>query len=89
MTVYHLNGLDLPRSSKEQFRVGVPVSRGRLLRGDLVFFSTSGGATISHVGIYAGKNRFIHAPGRGKQIRIESLSKRYYKSRYAGARTYL
>ena len=89
MTVYHLNGLNLPRSSKEQFRTGVPVKRRQLSRGDLVFFATSGGGTVSHVGIYAGKNRFIHAPGRGKKIRIDSLSKRYYKSRYAGARTYL
>jgi len=89
MTVYHLNGLNLPRSSKEQFRTGAPVTRRQLSQGDLVFFATSGAGTISHVGIYAGKNRFIHAPGRGKKIRIESLSKRYYKSRYAGARTYL
>jgi hypothetical protein len=89
MTVYHLNGLNLPRSSKEQFRAGVPVTRRQLSQGDLVFFATSGAGIVSHVGIYAGKNRFIHAPGRGKKIRIESLSKRYYKSRYAGARTYL
>jgi hypothetical protein len=89
MTVYHLNGLNLPRSSGEQFRAGVPVTRRQLSQGDLVFFATSGAETVSHVGIYAGKNRFIHAPGRGKKIRIESLSKRYYKSRYAGARTYL
>jgi hypothetical protein len=89
MTVYHLNGLNLPRSSKEQFRAGVPVKRRQLSRGDLVFFATSGAGTVSHVGIYAGKNRFIHAPGRGKKIRIESLSKRYYESHYAGARTYL
>ena len=89
MSVYHLNGLNLPRSSKEQFRTGVPIKRRQLSRGDLVFFATSGGGRVSHVGIYAGRNRFIHAPGRGKKIRIDSLSKRYYKSRYAGARTYL
>ncbi len=89
MTVYHLNGLNLPRSSKEQFRAGVPVKRRQLSRGDLVFFATSGAGTVSHVGIYAGRNRFIHAPGRGKKIRIDSLSRRYYRDRYAGARTYL
>ena len=89
MTVYHLNGLNLPRSSREQFRAGVPVKRRQLSRGDLVFFATSGRGTVSHVGIYAGRNRFIHAPGRGKKIRIDSLSKRYYRDRYAGARTYL
>ena len=89
MTVYHLNGLNLPRSSKEQVRTGVRIKRSQLSRGDLVFFATSGGGTVSHVGIYVGRNRFIHAPGRGKKIRIDSLSKRYYKSRYAGARTYI
>ncbi|HUT70052.1 MAG TPA: NlpC/P60 family protein [Desulfatiglandales bacterium] len=89
MTVYHLNGLNLPRSSKEQFMAGVPVKRRQLSRGDLVFFATSGGETVSHVGIYAGRNRFIHASGRGKKIRIDSLSKRYFKNRYAGARTYI
>jgi hypothetical protein len=89
MTVYHLNGLNLPRSSKEQFRTGVRINRSQLSRGDLVFFATSGEETVSHVGIYAGRNRFIHAPGRGKKIRIDSLSKRYFKNRYAGARTYI
>ena len=89
MTVYHLNGLNLPRSSKEQFRTGVRIKRSQLSRGDLVFFATSGGRTVSHVGIYAGRNRFIHAPGRGKKIRIDSLSKQYFKNRYAGARTYI
>jgi hypothetical protein len=89
MTAYHLNGLNLPRSSKEQYRAGVPVKRSQLLRGDLVFFAISKGRNVSHVGIYAGDNTFIHAPGRGKRVRIDSLSNRYFKSRYAGARTYL
>jgi len=89
MTAYHLNGLNLPRSSKEQYRVGIPVKRGQLLRGDLVFFAISKGRKVSHVGIYAGDDRFIHAPGRGKRVRIDSLSNRYFKSRYVGARTYL
>ena len=89
MTAYHLNGLNLPRSSKEQYRVGIPVKRGQLLRGDLVFFAISKGRKVSHVGIYAGDDRFIHAPGRGKRVRIDSLSSRYFKTRYLGARAYL
>jgi hypothetical protein len=89
MTAYHLNGLNLPRSSKEQYRAGVPVKRSQLLRGDLVFFASSRGRKVSHVGIYAGDDTFIHAPGRGKRVRIDSLSNRYFKSRYVGARTYL
>ena len=87
--VYQLNGLNLPRSSKIQYQAGVPIKQSRLSRGDLVFFATSGGRTVSHVGIYTGHNRFIHAPGRGKRIRTDTLSSRYFKTRYVGARTYL
>ena len=89
MVVYQLNGLKLPRSSRQQYRAGIPIDRNELLQGDLVFFATSGGRRISHVGIYVGKGRFIHAPGRGKKIRTSLLTRRYYKSRYMGARTYL
>ena len=89
MVVYQLNGLNLPRSSREQYRVGRPIWRSQLSQGDLVFFATSGGRRVSHVGIYVGNGRFIHAPGRGKRIRTELLTKRYFKNRYVGARTYL
>jgi cell wall-associated NlpC family hydrolase len=89
MVVYRLNGLDLPRSSQQQWRVGVPTKRDKLAKGDLVFFATSGGKQVSHVGIYTGNNKFLHAPSRGRNIRISSLSSDYYKSRYLGARTYL
>ncbi|MGD8915664.1 MAG: NlpC/P60 family protein [Syntrophobacterales bacterium] len=89
MVVYQLNGLKLPRSSRQQYRAGIPIGRNDLLRGDLVFFATSGGRRISHVGIYVGKGRFIHAPGRGKKIRTSLLKRRYYRTRYVGARTYL
>jgi len=88
MAVYQYNGLDLPRSSREQFDYGVPVERSRLQKGDLVFFKTSGGNKVSHVGLYIGNNRFIHAPGRGKKIGMDSLSKRYFAKRYAGGRSY-
>jgi hypothetical protein len=89
MTVYQLNGLDLPRSSREQYETGVPVERDNLSRGDLVFFATSGGDKVSHVGVYAGEGRFIHAPGRDKAIRVDSLSGSYFRKRYVGGRTYL
>jgi hypothetical protein len=89
MAVYHLNGLNLPRSSEAQWEAGSPVNRGRLSRGDLVFFSTGGAKKISHVGIYVGGEKFIHAPGRNKRIRFDSLSNRYFRNRYVGARTYL
>jgi hypothetical protein len=89
MVVYRLNGLDLPRSSGQQWQAGVPVKRGQLARGDLVFFATSGGKKVSHVGIYTGNNKFLHAPRKGRKIQESSLSSNYYKSRYLGARTYL
>jgi len=89
MVVYRLNGLDLPRSSRQQWRAGRPVSRRQLARGDLVFFATSGGRRISHVGIYTGNGKFLHAPGRGRTIQMSSLSNSYYKRHYRGARSYL
>jgi cell wall-associated NlpC family hydrolase len=89
MAVYQLNGLDLPRSSKEQYRLGEPVGRNDLARGDLVFFSTGRDGKVSHVGIYVGNGRFIHAPGRGKKVSVDSVSRSYFARCYAGGRTYL
>jgi cell wall-associated NlpC family hydrolase len=89
MTVYRLNGLNLPRSSRQQYRAGTPVPRNRLRPGDLVFFDISGRGTVSHVGLYAGSGRFIHAPKSGGTIRTENLQNRYFKRRYVGARSYL
>jgi cell wall-associated NlpC family hydrolase len=89
MAVYQLNGLNLPRSSREQWKVGEPVDRKELSKADLVFFSTSGNSEVTHVGIYVGKNRFIHAPAKGKNITMESLSDQYYENAYVGARSYL
>ena len=88
MTVYRLNGLELPRKASLQYLEGVPVSRRSLKHGDLVFFATSGGDRISHVGIYSGGGKFIHAPGRGKTIQTASLSNIYFKKHYRGARRY-
>jgi hypothetical protein len=79
----------LPRSSREQYKTGTSVKKSRLLKGDLVFFATSRGRKVSHVGIYVGNNKFIHAPGYNKHIRTESLSNTYFTKRYVGARTYL
>ena len=89
MAVYHLNGLRLPRSATEQYLAGAPVEQRRLLQGDLVFFATSGRRKVSHVGVYAGEGRFIHAPGVGKTIRTDLLGDKYYAARYLGARSYV
>ncbi len=88
MTVYRLNGLGLPRSSRSQWHTGRPVDKSDLKKGNLVFFSTAGNGKVSHVGIYIGNGQFIHAPGRGKKVRRSSLKSRYYKAHYAGAKTY-
>jgi hypothetical protein len=87
--VYQLNGLSLPRSSAGQYEAGIAVPKDRLLKGDLVFFITSPGRTISHVGIYVGENDFVHAPGKDRKIRKDSLDDSYFREHFSGARTYL
>ncbi len=87
--VYGLNGLELPRTSGDQWQAGRPIAPGALRRGDLVFFATRGGSRASHVGIYLGKDEFLHAPRPGSRIRVDSLEDDYYRRRYLGARTYL
>jgi cell wall-associated NlpC family hydrolase len=89
MVVYQLNGLDLPRTSRQQWQAGRSIKRSQLSKGDLVFFATSGGKRVSHVGIYTGNGRFLHAPRKGRRIQYASLADRYYRSRYVGARSYL
>jgi hypothetical protein len=89
MAVYQINGLNLPRSSDEQYESGFPVESDNLQKGDLVFFSLSENGPINHVGIYVGEDRFIHAPGRGKKIRFDTLSQSYYRTYYRGSRSYL
>ena len=58
-----------------------PIRRSQLAKGDLVFFATAGGRRVSHVGIYTGDGNFLHAPSRGRRIRLSPLSGTYYKSR--------
>jgi len=89
MTVYQLNGLNLPRHSLKQFEVGRSVGKDNLQKGDLVFFAVKGKGKVSHVGVYIGDGRFIHAPSSGKKIRIDSLSGHYFAKRFAGGKTYL
>ncbi len=88
MTVYRLNGLELPRSAAAQHRAGTPVARSDVRPGDLVFFATGRRGRVSHVGIYTGGGDFIHAPGRGKTIRRASLENRYFRQRFVGARQF-
>lgn len=87
-SVYRESGIMLPRTSREQHKTGVFVLKKDLQRGDLVFFKTRGRA-VSHVGIYVGSRKFIHAPSKGKTVCYQALDSSYYRDRYAGARTYL
>lgn len=87
--VYNLNGLSIPRNSGAQYSKGVSVSKNKLQKGDLVFFATSGGGKVSHVGVYVGGGRFIHAPSKGKKVCVEQLSTPYFLKTYVGARSYI
>lgn len=76
----------VPRVSSQLYQAGTPVHLADLREGDLVFFKNTYKAGISHVGVYAGKNKFIHAPSTGKRVSITRLSDPYYQLHYAGAR---
>jgi cell wall-associated NlpC family hydrolase len=78
-------GFLLPRKSAQMSKVGLEVGKEELRPGDLVFFNTMRHA-FSHVGIYVGDNKFIHAPSRGKSIRVDDMNKVYWVKRYNGAR---
>jgi cell wall-associated NlpC family hydrolase len=82
-------GLALPRSTGAQYSMDLrSPRRASLQTGDLVFFDT-GGKGISHVGIYVGEGRFVHAPNHGGRVRLDHLDDRYWKSRFRGARRVL
>ena len=76
-------GVDVPRTSQQQFRAATPVPRHQVEAGDLVFFGH--GSRISHVGIYAGDGHFIHAPETGRPVSLGRLDEDYYRRRFAGA----
>ena len=80
--------LRLPRTSRELSALSAPaVAETGLATGDLVFFASGG--QVSHVGIYVGDGRFVHAPRTGGVVRMERLDGRYWQQRYAGARRVL
>jgi cell wall-associated NlpC family hydrolase len=88
MAVYRLNGLQLPRSSREQFTRGAPVQYRDARKGDLLFFTTNHAGTVSHVAIYVGNDTFVHAPKHGRRISREKMST-YYREHLVGVRNYL
>jgi cell wall-associated NlpC family hydrolase len=80
-------GLLLPRRAEEQARAPglASVKRDELKPGDLVFFNTLR-RTFSHVGIYVGEGKFIHAPRTGSEVRVEDMRDNYWSKRFTGAR---
>ena len=78
-------GLVLPRRAEEQAKVTEEISRSELKPGDLVFFNTLK-RTFSHVGIYVGDGKFIHAPRPGKAVRVDDMREAYWQQRFNGAR---
>jgi cell wall-associated NlpC family hydrolase len=83
--VYNLCGVNIPRTSQEQFRTGDPVALEDLHQGDLVFFGDSP-VKINHVGIYVGEGRFVHAPKRGDDIKVSAMDESYFSRRFMGGR---
>ena len=80
-------GLKVAGSAADIARKGRPIDRRQLRPGDLVFFNTRN-KPFSHVGVYIGGQRFVHAPSSNGRVRIDSLSARYYAQRFEAARTY-
>lgn len=78
-------GFLLPVSVENLGRMGETVRAVDLKPGDLVFFNTMR-RTFSHVGIYLGNNKFIHAPAKGSEVRVDDLQSAYWDRRFDGAR---
>ena len=78
-------GIRLPMNAAGQSQVGTPVKLAELQAGDLVFYDTLK-RPYSHVGIYLGDGRFVHAPKTGAQVRVEMMKSAYWTQRYNGAR---
>lgn len=77
--------VNLPRTSAQMAQIGRVIERRELVPGDLVFFNTRG-FVFSHVGIYMGNDKFIHAPRTGKNIEVSNLRQTYWQRHYNGAR---
>ena len=89
MKVYRTAGINLPRVSRSQAKVGAKVAFDELQRGDMVFFDTEKHPTgrVNHVGIYLADGKFIHASSGNKKVVITSFDKKkFYKNRFLWGR---
>jgi cell wall-associated NlpC family hydrolase len=75
-------GVSVPRTAEQQFRQAQRVPRSALQPGDLVFFRIAG--KVSHVGLYAGDGRFVHAPSSGKRVEVTTLDHPYWRRQLVG-----
>lgn len=82
-------GISIPRTSGAQSGYGQTVSKSNLQVGDLVFFSTNGTGSVSHVGIYVGGGKMIHSPSSGKTVSVTSINSSYYTSKFVTAKRVL
>ena len=80
-------GLSVPRTSRDQAESARAIKHSKLSPGDLVFFKI-GSRRVNHVGIYVGDRRFVHAPGSGKPVTVNSLDDEYYERRFYSAGRY-
>jgi murein DD-endopeptidase len=78
-------GITVPRTAAQQYSAARRVRIEGIEPGDLLFFRTRGGERISHVAIYTGEGRFIHAPQTGRPVELRELDDEYYRPRLAGA----
>jgi cell wall-associated NlpC family hydrolase len=78
-------GLILPRKASQQAAATEQIDKSDLQPGDLVFFNTMRRA-FSHVGIYIGEGKFIHAPKPGAEVRVDNLGQSYWRRHFDGAR---
>jgi murein DD-endopeptidase len=84
---YRQVGIRLPRSTEDQLRASAPVALSELRRGDLLFFDQEGKKS-SHVGIYLGGGRFVHAPSSGKYVRMDELRSAYWTRHLSDTRRF-
>ena len=84
--VHEQLGVAVPRTAAAQFAAARPVERDQLQPGDLVFFRlVPGSHAVTHVGVYTGAGRFVHAPQTGRNVGEATLDDPYFRERYAGA----
>lgn len=82
-------GINLPRTSKQQSQFGATVSRNNLQPGDLIFSSTDGSGSVSHVGVYVGNGEMIHSPRTGDVVKKSNINSSYWNKAYLWAKRVL